>query len=111
MNTKAKREKLTLETSVMEALITMSEGNPGAASVLAKLMQKYNEMGFMAALHLDDMNMRGSQIWVGYKDYCGQDLEKFFAALTSRDPAMVAKVNEKCGYTGELAVTHGSSCK
>lgn len=62
-------------------------------------------------LNLDDMNMRGSQIAVAYSDYAGRDVQKFIAAVNERDSLMVAAVNEKCAYTGEIAVTGGASLK
>ena len=41
--------------------------------------------GIFDILSLDDMNMRGSQIWVAYKDHCGQDIEKFIACIKERE--------------------------
>ncbi len=97
------RQRISLDDSIMSILVKMSEGNPGAASVLGKLMQSDNEFGLVLALHLDDMNIRGSQIWVAYKDHCGEDLEKLKAAIVERDPSMIATVNKECSYTGEIA--------
>jgi hypothetical protein len=58
----------------MDTLILMAEGNPGALNVLIELEKSDN---LVWAMHLDDMNIRGTQIWLGYKDYCKQDLNKF----------------------------------
>ena len=105
-----------LTGGVVSLLVQMSEGNPGAAGVLADLIKDDPEGGFMKVLHLDDMNIRGSQIWVGYKDHCGQDLEVFKKALVDRDQAMVDTINGECfqpdlGYEGykEKAVPSGAS--
>jgi len=70
----------------------------------------------MILLSLDDMNMRGSQIWVGYKGHCGEDIEKFVQCINDRDSNMVEVVNKECyhpeieydGYD-EKAVTNGAS--
>lgn len=87
----------------------MSEGNPGAASVIGQLMQDPCE-GFMAVLHMDDMNIRGCQIWVGYKDHCGSDIDRFKAAILDRDAAMVETINRiALPQTGHKAVEHGAS--
>ncbi len=62
------------------------------------------------------MNIRGSQIWVGYKDHCKQDIEAFKTAISQRDQAMVDTINSECfqpdlDYEGykEKAVTSGAS--
>jgi hypothetical protein len=51
--------------------------------------------------------MRGPQVWVGYKDHCGQDIDKFIAAVKNRDPDMVKTVNSHCG-TRATAVIGGA---
>lgn len=104
------RKKLNATGTMMDVLMEMSEGNPGAISVLAQLLEGNPMDGFTSILALDDMNMRGSQIWVGYKDYCGQDIDKFRAAIKSRDQMMVDTVNEHQGTgTEEQACTRGAS--
>ncbi len=72
----------------------MSEGNPGAITVLGNIMSNDPISGFNTLLHLDDMNIRGSQIWVAFKDYCKKDLSMLVEAVFKRDPKMVSKVNE-----------------
>jgi hypothetical protein len=71
---------------------TMCEGNPGALTVIIELMKK--EDGVLLLCHLDDMNIRGSQIWIGFKYYCGQDLTRFIECIKTRDPGMIDKINE-----------------
>lgn len=104
------REKINLSTTTMDLIMQMSEGNPGALSVIVQLL-KEGPMGLMDILNLDDMGMRGSQIWCGYKDHCKQDINAFRQALRDRDPAMVATVNASCGHAPETpaAVTSGAS--
>jgi hypothetical protein len=106
------RERITLNDSPFDMMIKMSEGNPGAITALAELA-KNDPMGMngvMLILHLDDMGMRGSQIWVAYKDHCKQDIAAFVKAIEDRDPAMVATVNASRGV-GDVppAVTNGAS--
>jgi hypothetical protein len=57
------------------------------------------------------MGMRGSQIWVAYKDHCKCDIAKFRQALIDRDPAMVATVNASQGHAPGTprAATGGAS--
>ncbi len=65
----------------------------------------------MKVLALDDMNLRGWQIWVAWKDHCKADMPTFLKALAERDPEMVATVNSSKGGSPETprAVTCGAS--
>ena len=56
-------------------------------------MQKEKEYGFEAALHLDDLGIKGSKIWIGFKDYCKQDLEKFYDLVMERNKDMIKFIN------------------
>ena len=105
------RQKIQTNGGVMDIAVTMAERNPGAASVIAKLLKDDSATGFMKLLDLDDMNIRGTQIWIGYKDHCGQDIEKFKQALHDRDSEMVSTINKECLHEGfqEKAVTSGAS--
>lgn len=98
-----KRPQIELNMSYMDLMILMSEGNPGALTVLAEMFKR-GDNGIMAMLHLDDMNIRGSQVWVGYKDHCGHDLDKFLECIRERSPEMVQTINQICAGYGEIAV-------
>ena len=102
------REAVNFSDSTQTVLVKMSEGNPGAVSVLMDLLKRDDPAALMTLLTLDDMNMRGPQIWVGYKDHCESDIEKFAACINDRDPEMVATVNANSGIN-EAAVTSGAS--
>lgn len=103
------RKSIRLGGTVMDMMLIMSEGNPGALSVLAKIM-KDDPTGFGTVLHLDDMNIRGPQIWLGFKDFAGEDLDKFTEAVSGRSQEMVDVINGCHGSEpGELAVTGGAS--
>lgn len=88
-----KRKELDLDATILDTLILMSEGNPGAAQVLAEISKQKN--GLTAILLLDDMNIRGTQIWVGFKDYCREDTLKFMNCIFSKDAEMVKKINDE----------------
>jgi len=105
-----KREEIGLDTSMKDALLIMCEGNPGGLTVLMDLVNR-KPMGFMYLLHLDDMNMRGSQIWCAYKDVCGEDMDVFIDKIKTRDNKMIDYINSQsvnCGTT-EIVVKHGGS--
>lgn len=101
--------------SLQDAIFTMSEGNPGAITVLGWCLKEEGQMNFMMGtlLDLDDMNIRGSQIWIAFKDYCGENLDSFIELVKKRDPNMVDMVNQASlkGWTGtqSKAVTSGAS--
>lgn len=104
------REKITLEDNGLNTIFKMSEGNPGAIKGLTSLIKDDFMNGYMLMLGLDDMNMRGSQIWTAYKYYCNEDIEKFKEVIHNRDNDMVAFVNEQqASLNGEKAVTSGAS--
>ena len=102
------RKELSLGTRE-SMIIEMSEGNPGALDVLARLFVKPQDL--VIILGLDDMNIRGTQIWVAYKDFAGRDLHVLYWSIIDRSPQMVDTVNRE-GARGNhtaLAVIHGAS--
>lgn len=104
------RDKIDIMETGMDLLVKMSEGNLGGLSVLVEIMQEGTK-GFLHILNLDDMNIRGSQIWIGYKYWADQDLEKFIEGIRNRNPEMVALINKEHALDSgtEVAVTSGAS--
>ena len=102
------RKKITIHDTVFDVALKMAEGNPGAVTVITQILQD-KEMGLFRLLDLDDMNIRGSQIWVGYKDYCDEDLPSFVDAIKKRDSEMVNVINRTFGPEWPRAVTHRGS--
>ena len=104
------REKININDNMMQVMLKMSEGNPGAITGMASLIKDDPMSGFMLLLGLDDMNIRGSQIWQIYKYYCEEDIEKFKEVIRNRDADMVQYLNEQNAAEGqEKAVTSGAS--
>lgn len=103
------REKIDLNDSFLNLIVKMSEGNPGAIVGLTNLL-KADKTGGMLLLGLDDMNIRGSQVWVAYKDLYHENAEKFAQAVHNRDRKMVDFINQEQASVGEeKAVTGGAS--
>lgn len=88
------RQDISFDITIQEMMVQMCEGNPGGLSVIIEIMKRRPDDGVILLCHLDDMNIRGSQIWVGFKYYCGQDLDKFIGCIVSRNEEMIAKINE-----------------
>ncbi len=103
------REKLELEDTGLDTLVKMAEGNPGAITAITQLLNESVENYFLI-LGLDDMNIRGSQIWQVYKYYCGEDVNKFKKVIQDRDADMIRFLNEQNAFEGnEKAVSGGAS--
>jgi hypothetical protein len=67
--------------------VKLAQGNPGAATVLSEVMKQ--PIGILTLCHLDDLDIRGSLIWVAFKNYCKSDLAKFVELVDSRDDEML----------------------
>jgi len=89
--------RIKLDTKVMDGLCKMSEGNPGAASVLAMIIKESKVVdpdsvdGMMTVLHLDDLEVYGPRIWMLYKDVCGQRIEKTLGILRAHQLGFLGK--------------------
>lgn len=104
------REKINPNDSFYEMVTKLSEGNPGAMNVITQMLNK-NPASIVQLLSLDDMNIRGTQIWIAYKDYCGESLDLFIDAIKNRDKDMILAVNINCAKQGtkDKAVQSGAS--
>jgi hypothetical protein len=72
----------------MDAIMKLTEGNPGALTAIVQMVKRHASidpdaaLGWIGtALSLDDANIRGSRIWLLYKDVCGQDMTNMLAVL------------------------------
>ncbi len=77
-------------------MATFSEGNPGALRVLMELGRSRPSSITNVILDLDDMNIRGEQIWVAYKDFSKGDIDKFITSVTERNLEMINIINREC---------------
>ena len=105
------RKAITLSMSFMDLMEIIGEGNPGGTRVLADIIASLGMgPGSMLILNIDDMNIRGEQIWIGYKDHCGEDIDVFIQAIRDRSKDLVDAVNNGYGRsTPEIAVQRGGS--
>ena len=105
------RKKIDLGMSSQDVLSIMSEGNPGALMVLGQLLKDPTTVQYIFGL--DDMNIRGGQIWLGFKDVCKQDFTVFMEKIKTRDQGMVDYINNymknPLANCSEIAVTNGAS--
>ncbi len=103
------RKRIELNDTVLDILVKMSEGVPGAIVGLTALLKADKTAG-MLLLGLDDMNIRGSQVWEAYKYLYHENAERFADAVSRRDPKMVDFINQElASIGGEKAVIGGAS--
>lgn len=74
--------RIALDSTTVDAIISMSDGNPGALTVLGELAK--TPAYFIDMCHLDDEHIYGSDIWIGYKDVCNFDINKFIEMARNR---------------------------
>jgi len=67
---------------VVELVMDLGDGNPGAMSVL---MQGINKYGLKFWNLVYDAGLKGSAIWVRYKDVCGEDIEAMYKNLGGKE--------------------------
>lgn len=72
-------EKINGNMNMMEMVMIMSEGNPGAMSVIMGMMQDLT--GPRDILMLDSMDIRGSHLYMLNNDCCRRDPAKFKRTL------------------------------
>ena len=76
--------RIKLDMNMLDSMVAMSDGNPGAATVCAQLTQREEGVGFVDICHLDDMEIYGENIWLCYKDICGEDIEELSKRVRDR---------------------------
>ena len=86
--------RIKLRDTITGAVVKLAEGNPGAATVLAQLVNKEDGLGFVQCCKLDDYEIYGSKIWMCYKDLCGQDIDKLYDLL--RNNKLQDAIRDKC---------------
>ena len=87
-----RKERITLEMSLIDAVVALAEGNPGALTVLKKVLDTDPLEGFFKLLNFDSFGVYGSKIWMLYKDVCGEDLNKVLSLL---DDVRLGKISRE----------------
>lgn len=90
--------KIKLSDTMMDILMKLSEGNPGAVTVLVNLAKEGDQidpdafsghLGVM--LDLDTLGIYGSGIWVVYKDICRCSMKHFIAIFRARQLGLLSE--------------------
>ncbi len=80
--------KINLNSTIQDVLFHVSEGNPGALQICMTILKEDKIIdpdavlaGIGTLLRLDDMNIRGSKIWILFKDICECKISHFLGLL------------------------------
>lgn len=96
MNTN--KNRITLNMTIQDTIVAMVEGNPGALNVCMELI-KVSSLGILTLLHLDDMEIYGSDIWLCYKDICKEDIKLLEGKVADRTVKReLSELKLKFGY-------------
>lgn len=81
--------KLKLDMNFNDAIFAMSEGVPGAITVMMDGFRHADDIdpegmgGWGFLINLDAMGIYGSRIWMLYKDVCGESLSHSIGLVRS----------------------------
>ncbi len=87
------RIPVTANDTELQLIFKMGEGDSGAMKVTGMLHKKGNE-GMLALFALAEMNIRGSQLWVVYKDIYGENIDKMLTIALEDGERLSAVVNK-----------------
>lgn len=85
----------SLEQTGMEVLLSLADGNPGAVSVMAKVIKHMPEVDptawhpWLPIFMLDQYEIYGPDIWVLFKDVCGKEIVYFLAFLRAKQLGLI----------------------
>jgi hypothetical protein len=75
------KTRLGLTDTMMDVVMKMSDGNPGAVVAIMEIMQKHEEIdpqaamgGLGAIMILDTWEIYGTDIYILFNDKCGRDV-------------------------------------
>ena len=111
LNAMYDRESLDITADIHWVVAQMSEGHPGAEMILNRLFDRGDTFLRNFCDTLNDMNVRGFQLWVIFDQCCDADDRKLINSILERDPAVVSFVNSVCedNKMDIVAVTEGGA--
>lgn len=95
--------KIKLTDTILDITVKLCEGNAGAATVLVKIVKETKSIDPQSCLecigpliHLDDLGIYGSNIWILYKDRCEQNINKLIALLRASQLGIISREKIIC---------------
>lgn len=93
---KTMNTKIQLTDSTQDALLKMSEGNPGALTVCVQILKNGEQIdpdnamgGLGVILFLDTLGLYGPKIWMLFADVCEHNLSKMLAVLRAAQLGLI----------------------
>lgn len=90
--------KIDLNDTLMDVVVKMSAGNPGAVSVVSEIIRRAKEIDPQDALaplgpilSLDEMEIYGSSIYVLCRDKCDGDVRKLLVLLRANQLGFLSR--------------------
>lgn len=87
--------RIELTDSPMDAVIKMSNGNPGAMAAMMDILTQHNDIdpqavmgGIGAILILDTWEIYGTDIYILHNDKCGRDTRKMLMLMRATQMGM-----------------------
>ena len=94
------KERITIDMTIMDGIVAMVEGNPGAINACINLMETAEKIDPDAALgqiyplfSLDSLGIYGSRIYMLWSDVCDRQPQKVLAILRAY------QLGQLCGTT------------
>lgn len=79
-----------------KAILEVSDGNFGALGVLSDFRRTFGEGDFSTVIHhLRQLGFSGADVWTCWNDYARKDSKKFFEALRTHNPVLLAAVEQE----------------
>ncbi len=92
--------KISVNDDTIDVVTKITQSNFGALMVINQFIELYPKSVLAKIIILEELNLHGPEIWIGYKDYCGQDINKFIECLDKRDMEMMAMIKKEMGQNG-----------
>jgi hypothetical protein len=74
-------------------MVGLADGNPGAVTTLVELYKSQSDGDELLDI-LEEHDITGPLIWVGYNDHCDRDVDEFAEKLRQEDTAMFNRIED-----------------
>lgn len=102
--------KIDLKDTKLDVFVKLSNGNPGALSVLVDWNRRGSDIDpdamtpILSMLSLDTLEIYGSNIWILFKDRCSEDMVRFVGLLRAWQLGFVStdQIREAANPNGRM---------
>lgn len=91
--------KIDTKDNIQRVIVKLSDGNPGALSVLIQIIKNGNiidpdslNTDEMNLFLIDELEIYGPNLWILYKDVCQQNLLSLFSLFRAYELKIITKV-------------------